>query len=156
MAEITKLLRLGAGEPAGLGTGAVPWVEANGGRTVKESPRMATPLGNKVELDIGKDTAVGVGWVKATGGRAVDESPRVATPLGNKVGPAVGERTGVDAGGGMVGRVTGIGPSQARTSANEIRASPQADQVPIRLPTNSLLFIDSGAPFLSNLLGSHR
>ena len=117
MGEMIKSSRLGSGKPARVGTGSVPWVgpggvggwiESIGGRVANEPLMVATPPGNKVGLDIGKDTGVGGGWVEATGGRITKESLKAATPLGDKVGPEVGASTAVDVGGGTVGRVAGI------------------------------------------------
>ena len=126
---------LGSGMRARVGTGSVPWfgrgavggwVETIEGRVANEPAVSATPSGNTVGLDIGKDTGVGGGWVEAIGGRTTKESLMVAAPMGDKLGPEVGARTAVDVGGGTGVSVTGIGPSQAKTSANVIRANPQA------------------------------
>ena len=148
MGEMIKSSRLGSGESARVGTGSVPWVgpgaaggwvEAIGRRVANEPLVVSTPPGNKVGLDVDKDTAVGGGWAEATGGRITKELLKVATPPGNEVGPELGASTGVEVAGGIAGISTNSWVSQANTEAKKKNAKPRADQVPTRFLIESIL-----------------
>ena len=126
MAGITKLSRLGSGEPAGVGTGPVSCVGL----------RIGTPVGSS--------------WIGVTSGATTNESLEVATPLGNKEGPDVEEGIGVDVGrgtdvavaGGLVGISIRPWASQPKAEANKTSVRLQVTQVLTRRRTSSNIAID--------------